>query len=362
MRRAVIGMGFGDEGKGCTTSWLSSLDSNATVVRYSGGPQAGHHVMYKDKEHVFASFGSGTLVGRPSFTRGDCVVDPIELMKEYDHLAGMLITPKHTISGYCPIITPMDVWSNQCDNENLSHGTCGFGINATLRREEDHHSILARDLLYPEVLKAKLASLEENYYDVAEDFDPGEFLGACDELIRCVSISDDELILNTIYEGSQGLMLDKDIGIFPNVTPYNVGMKGIGCSVDEAYYVTRPYNTRHGNGDMLEPPVTDYLRIKNNQWEYNHTNEYQGNFRKSILNVDTLEYALHCDEGYLVDVPILVVTCLEHVDRLCYFYKNKMWEFNSREEFCNSLARTLGMEKYVMCIGHKFGKITGVTA
>jgi len=361
MRRAVIGMGFGDEGKGCTTSWLSSLDSRATVVRYSGGPQAGHHVMHKSKEHIFASFGSGTLAGRPTFTSADCVVDPIEVMREYDILVGKGVEPKLTVSGYCPIITPMDVMANQCDSEVREHGTCGFGINSTLRREDDHHHILARDLLYPEVLKAKLQALEAHYYDLSEPFDPTDFLGACDELIRVVSISDSELLLNVLYEGSQGLMLDKDIGIFPNVTPYNVGMKGIGTSVDEAYYVTRAYNTRHGNGTMLAPPRTDYLEIKDNPWEYNHTNQFQGRFRKGMLNVDTLEYALHCDDGYLVDTSILVVTCLEHVDRLVYYSQGRVEECATREAFCNDIAKILGLEKYVMCVAHKFGRITGVT-
>jgi adenylosuccinate synthase len=266
-----------------------------------------------------------------------------------------------TISPLCPIITPLEVLSNQCDDDTLGHGTCGHGINATLRREEDHHSILARDLLYPEILKAKLKALEANYYDDTEDFDPGEFLYSCDDLIRVVSISDNELLLNVIYEGSQGLMLDKDIGIFPNVTPYNVGMMGVGSSVEEAFYVTRAYNTRHGNGPMFEPPDADGMNILDNPWEKNHTNKFQGKFRKGMLNADTLEYALQCDDGYLVDDNILVITCLEHIPQhLEYYYGGMVHKFETRVEFCNSLAGTLGMDKYVMCVAHEFGKITGV--
>ena len=53
----VIGMGFGDEGKGRVTAWLADKMQRTTaapshggamcVVRFSGGQQAGHTVVSK---------------------------------------------------------------------------------------------------------------------------------------------------------------------------------------------------------------------------------------------------------------------------------------------------------------------------
>lgn len=39
--KAVIGLGFGDEGKGITTDFLCSKSEFPIVIRYSGGQQAG---------------------------------------------------------------------------------------------------------------------------------------------------------------------------------------------------------------------------------------------------------------------------------------------------------------------------------
>lgn len=39
----VAGLGLGDEGKGTIVDWLTRQVPNSTVVRYNGGPQAGHH-------------------------------------------------------------------------------------------------------------------------------------------------------------------------------------------------------------------------------------------------------------------------------------------------------------------------------
>ena len=41
----VVGIGFGDEGKGLTTSSLVSSLNKPVVIRFNGGHQAGHTVV-----------------------------------------------------------------------------------------------------------------------------------------------------------------------------------------------------------------------------------------------------------------------------------------------------------------------------
>ena len=62
----VVGLQFGDEGKGLLTNFLCQESPNSLVVRYSGGQQAGHTVVLDGKQHVFSNFGSGTLNGNPT--------------------------------------------------------------------------------------------------------------------------------------------------------------------------------------------------------------------------------------------------------------------------------------------------------
>lgn len=44
----VVGLFFGDEGKGATVDFLARSQNAGLVVRYNGGPQAAHHVVLED--------------------------------------------------------------------------------------------------------------------------------------------------------------------------------------------------------------------------------------------------------------------------------------------------------------------------
>ena len=61
--KTVIGANYGDEGKGLTTDYFAAEHgSDALVVRFNGGAQAGHTVTTPDGgRHVFSHFGSGSI-------------------------------------------------------------------------------------------------------------------------------------------------------------------------------------------------------------------------------------------------------------------------------------------------------------
>ena len=60
---ALIGLGFGDCGKGLFTDFLTRHWNAHTVVRFNGGAQAGHNVVLPDRRHhTFSQFSAGTLV------------------------------------------------------------------------------------------------------------------------------------------------------------------------------------------------------------------------------------------------------------------------------------------------------------
>jgi len=91
----------------------------------------------------------------------------------------------------------------------------------------------------------------------------------------------------------------------------------LGITVDKnsvkTYYVTRAYQTRHGNGPMTNEGM-DISYIKENPLETNINDGFQGEFRKSPLDLDLLKYAVECD-GYHnpLSRKNIVITCLDQV-------------------------------------------------
>ena len=79
----VLGSLFGDEGKGNVVQWLCMNSYKPLVIRFSGGPQAGHRVVYKGKSHVCSSWGSGVLLGVPTCLYKEVFIDPICIYNEY---------------------------------------------------------------------------------------------------------------------------------------------------------------------------------------------------------------------------------------------------------------------------------------
>lgn len=370
MKIAVIGIGFGDEGKGCTVDWLcDQLHNDASVVRYSGGHQAGHNVVANGVQHVFSSFGSGTIRGCATYWEGQCMIDPIGIRNEYNKLISKGLSPKLYIDGNSPITTPLERHFNRTDGRTKSHGTCGNGIRATQVREEHYFSITAIDLLYPDILKEKYLLATSELYGMKLEHDIViEFLDACDWLADQTICKKDIIIgnfadvysssKNLIYESSQGLLLDKNIGFFPNVTPSNVGMRHFvdeGVELDACYYVTRGYQTRHGNGFMTDKGGAEFnATIKDSVNDTNPTNEFQGPFKRTMLDLDLLEYALVKDGKH--KKPTLVITCLEHMTEFKFHYAGTIFESKDAKEYCQDICRILGITRYVMCTDHKFSK------
>jgi len=348
----VIGMGYGDEGKGITTDYLSSKNPKATVVRFSGGQQAGHTVKLNDgRSHVFSTFGSGTLRGNHTHLSKFCTVDPICLMNEYDVLVDKRIVPSISIDPQCPITTPFEVYANRNDIENRENGSCGKGIWATYKREQDGYSLWAMDLKYPEIVAAKLENLSK-YYGV--DLKMDRFFECVKAMLQFVEIKEFnfdniEKYTPVIFEGSQGLLLDECHGFYPNITPSHTGLSNALslASIDNIYLVTRAYQTRHGNGFMTNENMPN--NIKENGHEINVTNEFQGNFRRSILDIDLLNYGLERHgfttkyKNFVENRNVnLVVTNLDQIeDAWCFTKGGKLYQFENEEEFLKGIWENL---------------------
>ena len=351
LKRAVIivGLGFGDEGKGLATDFYCQHSEKPLVVRFNGGHQAGHTVVKANgMRHIFSSFGAGTLSGAPTYWSSYCTVSLAALLREYGELSG-LIAPKLLLDPQCPVTTHYDVLFNravEATRGSERHGSCGLGFGATIERNQKFGiKLTVHDLLIKSAFKAKLKVIRSYYqqrinsetkfsfkqfdhdkedYQFEQDaaaFAQLKASGVID-LTRAENIFSNESPWNTfVFEGAQGILLDMDFGHYPHVTRSNTTSKN-ALQILQRYapeiaagatiaYVTRCYQTRHGAGPF-QPIDCEFLFA--NELETNVFNAYQGEFRIGPLNVDALNYALSCDAYYSKGLSKhLLVTCIDQL-------------------------------------------------
>lgn len=356
---AVIGLGFGDEGKGAVTEYLCSKDPiNTGVVRFSGGHQCGHTVVKGDIRHVFASFGSGTLSGCPTYWSRFCTFEPVGFWTEYAILREKGITPNISIHPECPVTTPYDVFVNRQSIE-MVHGTTGTGFFRTLKRHvTDNVELTVKDFFNgtQESVLEKLDCIRFHFgfrdYTRVSELNVKLFQEArsrikqlvgnvrCDHWFPCT-------YTKLVFEGSQGLLLDERIGDFPHVTPSDVTPRNVLTMVEtinEIYLVSRVYQTRHGNGPLTN---TEYpLNLVNTKYETNKYNRYQGEFRIAILDLNRLMYAKTEGIAKIVSNSTrinLVMTCADQVDLYKVSVDGEIITFHDVNKFIRFIGEHLGV-------------------
>ncbi len=342
--KIVVGLGYGDEGKGLTTDFLCKTNENPIVIRFNGGHQAGHCVVTKEgKKHIFSNLGSGTLRNVPTFWSSFCTFCPPFFIEE------LSLLDFHTIfyiDYNSPITTHYDILFNRTNELSLGKerkGSCGVGFGATIERERNSKiSFVLNDLLDEHTVSEKLRVLNKYYkplINIATKYNFNSFNHTEEDKIFCESVkkfkelirsgivvptSESELFENKnfqsyIFEGAQGILLDENFGQFPHITKSNTTSKNAieiinrhRLDVDiSVVYVTRAYQTRHGAGPF--PKQHSTFLLVNNKEETNVTNNYQGVFKTNYLNInklnDSIEYDSLFSSKYSKE---LIITCLDH--------------------------------------------------
>jgi adenylosuccinate synthase len=298
--------------------------------------------------HVFHHFGSGTLIGKPTYLSRFFVVDPVAFYSEHNSFNHKGIKPKVFVDVNAYLVTPFDVAINQTVERargERKHGSCGFGINETVERNTTRafpgFGTTVADILNPDELRKKLKQIRDDYTQSRLE-QLGVACGALDEFYmfveaiewfidRCMymlenitTVTNPEFLHNydtVVFEGAQGLLLDEFHHWFPHVTRSRTGvfnaceiLKEIGVHEAEVFYITRSYLTRHGAGPLpfeVDGPI--YEGIIDNT---NVPNEHQGTLRYAPLNFDLLEESIINDLETVAGVrlsPKLVVTCMNQL-------------------------------------------------
>jgi adenylosuccinate synthase len=380
---AVIGSGYGDEGKGLFTDYLSNFLGSSIVVRHNGGAQAGHTVTVGENRHVFGHFGSNSFIDNATtFLSSHFVLNPILFLQEKEQLDKLGLSPKVMAHEDCYITTPFDMVLNQWVEDQRAgkrHGSCGVGFGETIARSETPgFNFQLKDIHDTNLIKEKLIHIRENYFmprvielgleeyvnDNWNAWINGErfldkYISDLQKAYSDISITQDKLPTpdlqeDLVFEGAQGLMLDQKLGAFPYVTRSNTGMKNIidlltGGEINEleVVYATRCYTTRHGAGP-LSNPLEDkpYEKIQDIT---NIPNQFQGTLRVSYLDLDILKDIIKNDQESVVIPKNLKVTyklgisCLDQTEKVS-FYENKELKELPVDQFIEHMKKTFNMK------------------
>ena len=309
----LVGLGFGDEGKGSIVDYLSGRYSPygprhfSTVVRFNGGAQAGHRVVTGDgRQHVFSQFGSGYFNGTLTHLSQHSLVDPLALVSEAEELDRKSVGRAFgtiTIDRNALLTTPFHSAANKAAEVARGadrHGSCGMGIGETMRFFLAHPDDAPRvgDAQDRKTLQKKLYALHDYYIGVVptEDMPPiGLLLDVYREFANFAKIVDERFLpllmqhSNVLFEGAQGVLLDQDYGFHPYTTWSRTTTANIKDLPDvEVIGVIRAYATRHGAGPF-PTEVEAYAALAPDV--ANVDGQWQGNFRVGNFDLVLARYA-----------------------------------------------------------------------
>ena len=224
----VVGLAWGDEGKGKVTSSLAHKNQYDYVCRWAGGANAGHTIYLNGTRYKTHLIPSGVFHGIPSVIGPGCVVNKTKLYEELNYLHNndfdinlIKISPK------AHIVQDEHI---ELDKQQLSValGTTSNGIAPCYAERAGRTGVRASQAL-PEKL-----------------------------------MWDEQLSGNILCEGAQGVWLDLDWGNYPYVTssitlPYGACSLGIPPQkIKKIYGVAKIYDTRSGIDPLFpETLLTD---------------------------------------------------------------------------------------------------------
>lgn len=252
MKVVIIGAQWGDEGKGKIVDYLA--EKAQYVVRYSGGPNAGHTIVVDGKQYALHQVPSGILYSNEKVYLGaGMVIDPEALFNELAMLKdnGINWEGRVFISDRAHLILPkyrtMDKERDAARPRPI--GTTGRGIGIAYGEKANRDGLRLADLDWEEKM-SEYTGEDKAYLDKYKDRLLEMRVDLTAEMWR---LRDSDIL----FEGAQGAMLDIDSGTYPYVSsgPSCAAGAAVGSGIgphdlDKILGVFKAYETRVGNGPM----------------------------------------------------------------------------------------------------------------
>ena len=276
---AIVGINWGDEGKGRMVDLLTS--EYDIVIRCQGGGNAGHTVINEKGKFALHLLPSGIFRdGVVNILGNGVAVDLENLWIEMEDVRskGVAITPENLkISDRASLLLPWHRLQDELEEQRLAdkkYGSTKQGIAPFYADKYQKKTIMAGELLHPEHLKEHLADLLEwknltltgvygssaismeemedwfaNYGEKLKPFicDTSKWLHE--------AVKEGKSVL---YEAQLGALRDVDYGIYPYVTssntiasyaPVGAGIPGVPAS--KVIGVVKAYSTCVGEGPFV---------------------------------------------------------------------------------------------------------------
>lgn len=293
-RLVVEGSQWGDEGKGKITDYLAMKAD--VVVRFQGGNNAGHTIVFDGHKYALKLLPSGIFNPHiKNVLANGMVINPKALLEELKGIEEKGFTNYQLfISDRAHILMPYHLDLDGAYESKLSDnkiGTTKKGIGPCYTDKAARFGLRMGDLLDPIELKERLKNTLaiKNMELEMLDLKPYDLENLYQELLAYAEklkphICDTSILLNheieldskILFEGAQGMMLCLDHGTYPYVTsscpaassvPLNAGIAP--KFIDKVLGICKAYTTRVGEGPFpseLFNSIGDDIREKGHEY------------------------------------------------------------------------------------------------
>lgn len=274
--QVVVGALWGDEGKGKIVDYLSG--KSQMVIRFQGGPNAGHTIINDFGEFKLHSVPSGIF--RPDV---DCIIgagtvlSPPQFFQEIAELDAAGVTlDRLMISDRAHLIMPWHTMIEEVQEESLGKnqiGTTRKAIGPTYADRYGRWGISIGELLHKEWLYQRIKDILQlknqelkSYGKPA--FNPDDIMDLCKRWLECLKpyIRDTVPIISQSLDRDDTILLEGQLGIgkgviwgsYPFVTSSSptAGGAAIGAGIPphkitDVIGIVKAYSTSVGAGPMV---------------------------------------------------------------------------------------------------------------
>ncbi|RJL47373.1 adenylosuccinate synthase [Pectobacterium carotovorum] len=292
MFNAVVGLQFGDEGKGKFIDYLSHQVDH--VARFNGGANAGHSVQYEGVRLAFSQLPA-TIRNKNLYICQGALISPEILYNEIEILKKLCIDSSIYIDPRCHVVLSLHAELNKASEDfkgDKKIGSVGKGVGACFEDKSNRHGIRLIDLTNEELLRTKLRFLWDirdrqikKVFEGSNNLDyeqiVKELLFYGEKLSPYFSFTNEKISAllkknqDVLLETSQATFLDNAFGSYPYTVAYQTlvqscfPMIGVPAHQIHVIGVMKAYMIRVGNGPFpteIFDEKLHYIREKGNEY------------------------------------------------------------------------------------------------
>lgn len=344
--KTIIGLQWGDEGKGKIVDWLSG--ASAHVARFQGGHNAGHTIIQNGRKTILHLLPSGILYSQTQCYIGNGVVlslpDLIEEIKMID-AQGIATQGRLFVATQAALILPHHMvldYARECKN-NI--GTTRRGIGPAHEDKIGRRAVRLYDLLDERGLEKIRANLNHHQAELATAPKDAPALPSAEELwkqlqeylnfLRPYLCDDLASRLQTaaannesiLLEGAQGALLDIELGTYPYTTSASciaaAAVSGLGIELRPTVIgISKAYCTRVGNGPFPTELAADDEDGKTLAQQGNEFGTTTGRARRcGWLDIPMLRHAIRMNGCQcLILTKLDILDCFAQI-KICTAYE-----------------------------------------